>query len=551
MSHNKQNLTLTQDQSINDSIDNSLVPDSDLSMSDDDWVLSLIASLPKRANPDANSPKSQNEMRKHAKSPPPPILKLDDDEIVIPAVFTTQGAKNSRLLRQSEEINRQMTSEEAKMKAQTEALTRLRANILDELNDNGAQFRYSMKNDAELVERYVLKVYAKDHTLETHRHFFYFDDVGEVGDSPGNEMIDMLLTDMASQWEVSNHGNLLLILVANDISMGDIANHVCRKVYDEHLLELVDSFVVYVSKQLPLQTKSINISETHSIDSYLSLLGARTKSRHLLRLVHYNNNVRVLILKLCIAFHVSFMATNASDDLAVFIRHYLLSMSDFIINKREKILLLEKFVRPVFQHIISVCNDVGKVTELVKDLLRNLPTHFYGEEKTSSLKNHEMHYNIINNLWMVFCQESGHCREVTEVLMLDFLQFENSPASFSVVDLAHIISMIGRTKVSQVKSSIIYKNIYRAYITTALLTNLVYGQKEKNKHDYFSLRQCLLDCKDHIQESIARLLYMSMDDVPDKVLLSMAVGETYHVIDQFTSVLDKNIVFLKRDFFYS
>lgn len=556
MSHDDQPSTLPQaDDTTNDYIGN-----SDLSMSDDEWVLSLIASLPKRDTSHPQSDQDKKEKKEEVKPPAP--LYLDDDDIVIPAVFTTQGATNSRLLKQSEEIDRQLTDEDARMKAQAEELAKLRANILDELNDNGALFRYSMKNDAELVEKYVLKVYAKDHTLVTHRHFFYFDDISEVDDTTGDETLDILFSDMAKQWDVSNHGRMQQTLEENNIAMQDIANHICRKVYDENLLELVEAFVVHVSTQQPTKvlskstarSKSTAVSkstETEGIELYISLLGARLELHHLLRLVHYNNDARVLILKLCIAFHVSLMAPN-ENDLPALVSHLLLSVSDFILNKREKSFLLERFVRPVFQRLISVCNDNDKFRQLIIDLLGRLHVNIYNEEEASLLKEHEIHYNIVNNLWMAFCQDTGKGRQLAELLMLHYLQFgESGGVEFSVVDLARVITKIGNTKVSPPKPSTIYKNIYRAHITTALLTDLVYSQKEKNKQDYFSLRQCLLDCKDHIQESIGRLLYMSMDEIPDKVLFSMAVSETYHVIDHFTSVLDKNIIFLKRDFFYS
>lgn len=549
MSHDQPS-TLPQDE--NTTID--YIEDSDLSMSDNEWVLSLIASLPKRDPSNPSSEPKKKEQKEEAKPSAP--LYLDDDELVIPAVFTTQGATNSLLLKQSEEIDRQLTADDARMKAQAEELAKLRASILGELNDNGALFRYSMKNDAELVEKYVLKVYAQDHTLVTRRHFFYFNDVSEFDGKPGDETIDLLFSDMAIQWDVANHGRMLQILEENNISMRDIASHICRKVYDENLLELVEAFVVHVSTQKPKKNQNPSralskSTETGGIEHYLSLLGARLQLRHLLRLVHYNNDARVLILKLCIAFHVNLIAPS-ENDLAPLVGHLLLSMSDFILNKREKSFLLERFVRPVFYRIISVCNNIDKVIQLVNDLLSGLHVHIYNEEEDSLLKEHEIHYNIVNNLWMAFCQDTGKGRQLAELLMLDYLQFgESGRVAFSVADLAHVITKIGKTKVSPPKPSTIYKNIYRAHITTALLTDLVYSQKEKNKQDYFSLRQCLLDCKDHIQESIGRLLYMSMDEIPDKVLLSMAVGETYHVIDHFTNVLDKNIIFLKRDFFYS
>lgn len=535
-----------------------LIEDS-LELSDDEWVLSLIASqLPKREartkdSEQRNETKQEQEVEKK-------IVKVairpsfdEDDEIFIPAVFTTQGTKNSKLLKQSEEIDRQLTGEEARMKAQAEELASLRANILDELNDNGTMFRYSLRNDGELVEKNVQQVYAKDHLLETHRHFFYFDDILQSDNIVFNESVDLLFKLMTLQWHIDNHANLVEILRHNGISMEEVVAYACQKVYDETLLDLVERFVVYASDfgpdHVPFERTDTNSSGS-SITQRLKGLGARIQPTQLLKLVHYNNNARILILKLCIVFHYNL--TKQIDELEIVVKHFLLSMSDFILNKREKELLLTKFVGPVFHRIISVCNDNDKMIILVENVINGLNTHIYGTEKGSELKDHELHYNIVHNVWIAFCQESGNGRDVAELLILNYLKFsENDSISYSVVDLALVVTKIGKTKVCPINRSPIYKNIYRAHISTSLLTNLIYGQRGKNKHEYFSLQQSLLDCKDHLQESIGRLLYMSLDELPDKVLLSTALSETYHVIDQFTSVLDKNIIFLKRDFFYN
>lgn len=526
---------------------------AELSFSDDeDWVLSLLSSqLPEKIKQSTQKKAEKKPEKKPENNVPPRILE-DEDEIHIPAIFLTQGAKNTRLLRQGEEIKRQMTEDEKRMKAQAEELARLRNKVLSELNDNGTQFVYSLKNDAELVEKYVQKYYFKDQTAMTQRHFFYFSNITNVKiESPVNETLSLLFTEMVSLLDARNHANLLQILERNGITIDTLVNYALVNIKNETVLDLVESFVYYVStehKETSGGVSSTNSQAGLTIDKYMEGLGAYQGSDLPLKLVHYNNSPRLTILRLCIVFHYKLMS---KEEIELAITHFLLSISDFILNKREKSLLLERFVRPVFERLVSTCGDIDEVSLLIEDLLDLLKTHIYGEETQVLLKDHEIQFNILSALWTVFHKHKGDAGKVVTGLVLDYLKFTNNDdVSYSVLKMANVITKIGETKVTSSNTSNIYKNAFRAQLTTSMLTNLINDQQVKHKQDYFLLRQQLLDCKDHLQESIGKILFMKMDDVPLKASLSVALSETYHIIDHLSTVLDKNVVFLKRDLFY-
>lgn len=507
---------------------------AELSLSEDeDWMLSFLPSPPKHTE--------------EAKTSKP--LADDDDEINIPAIFLTQGAKNSRILKQSEEINRQMVEDENRMRTQANELAELRNKFLRELNDNGSLFAYSLKNDGDLVEKYVQKHYTKDHTLETHRHFFYFSDVADVGVAfTPNEMLPLIVS-MASLFEKKNHSNLWRTLVSNGITIGELVNYVLATVKNETTLGLVADFLQFVSFEGQISDGSSQCLNKLSIQEYMKALGANTGDTHSLKLLHYNNTARVLIFRLCIVFHYHLWVGTTPDHLEEIITQFLLTISDFILNKREKSLLLDVFISPVFERIVTVSADVKKVVSQVKKLLHLVQLVIYGEAKENILKDQELIFNILSTLWLAFHNETGGPKRVVEELLLDYLSFSpETSISFTVTDLTEVISTIGQTKYTDTVQ--IYKNVFRVKIAVLLLTYLVYDQKAKNKDEYYHLKQQLLDCKDQLQESIGRLLFTQADGLPGKVQLCTVLSDTYHTIDQFTTVFDKNLVFLKRDFFY-
>lgn len=475
----------------------------------------------------------------------------EDDEIEIPAIFLTQGAKNSKLLKQNDEIQKQILEDETKMKNQADELVKVRRKFLREFNDNGSQFTYSLKHDSELVEKHVQKYYTKDQTLKTHRHFFYFSDAEKLAMKvPENEKL-ALLVKMTPCFDPKCHSRLLEILSSNEIRLGEFVNYVLTKVRDESTLELVADFMEKIEI---LSEKPVQGSSDCSLAEYLQILGARTEPDYSLKLVHYNNNVRVLIYRLCIVFHHKL---TGDCDMQEVTTQFLLSISDFILNKREKLLLEQKFIWPVFSKIVEK-SDPEKTIEFVQILLSLMKVHLYGETEENYWKQQEIAYNALSLLWAIFCKRENEVKEeksvkegkevkkIVQLLLLNYCSFDGS-ILLTVPDLSEVISRIGTTKYTHQDT---YKNLFRVKIAVTLLTHLLYDGKPKIKDDWFQLKQSLLDCKDQLQESIGRILFTKSEELPNKVLLCSILSDTYHTLDQLSTILDKNLVFLERDFFY-
>lgn len=506
---------------------------AELSFSDvDDWFLKLS---------------NQNRTDKTASTKEQtPSTPKEDDEIAIPAIFLTQGAKNFKLLRQSEEINRQMTEDELRMKAQATELSNLQSKFLAELNDNGSRFTYTLKNNGELVEKYVQKYYSKNHTLTTHRHFFYFREVEVSLETSDKDVLRLLTTVLSSALSETNRAYLGDVLSRNGVDITDFVHYALVHVHEEGILRSIAQFLVDCPDRMQ-ETGGLSIS------SYMERLGAIQTLKLPLKLVHYNNQPRLLILRLSIVFFYKLRSPSQSE-LHDIVKEFMLAMSDFILNSKEKSLLLGEFVRPVFEMLVSKFPNAEGVITAVENVLSGISTHIYGEDEEIVLKNEEIRFNILNSLWVCFSKDQGDAGQVVIQLSLNYLKFSGPNPSLSVPNLTDIIQRIGEAKVTgaglQLITNTLYKNMFRAQIVTSLLVNLMYETGPKQKKHYLNLRLVLLDCKDHLQESIGRLLYMKTEDVPLKPTLSMALSETYHTFEHFSVVLDKNMAFIKIDLFY-
>lgn len=524
-----------------------LDPIDDLISLDDGWILDVISQ---------GSPKAKSQKRRFK---PSIVLTSDaendqasEGELEIPAIFLTQGAKNSRLLRQSKEIAKQLTEDELRRKANEEELKELETKLMAELNDNGLVHLYQSTQE---IESYVHRYYAKDQTLNAQRHYYYLNEVFKVDMAVDLPYLRLLFGNIF-EFTSRNHPHLVVSLAENGIDISTFVGYALANVDSIRHLEAVEAFTRYATSEVD----DASSSSLGSLSHVLTKVGAREDVS--LKLVHYNNYPKLLILRLSMVFHLFIHFSMSTEFFLEMLQQFILASSDFLLNKREKTYLLERFVKPVFQRMIqkrllslpaSAPDDARDVVVIeISQVLASINTCTYGEAAGEwRSKDYELRYNFLHNLHFAFPHKHTQINEVIELLSMAFIDCETP----SVQTLTTVINRIGKTDIEEkTQANKVFHNVYKARIVSIFLMDLLYGsslqQLQAQKKEFLILRKGLETCKDHLQHAIGRILYMRAENVGCKMEISTALSKTYHVLDHLNTALDRNMVFIRNDIFY-
>lgn len=525
--------------------------DSDeiLSGTDEDDILQAIQQKPKLKKP--RDSVSGNAASSAVKSTPKPLLDLDD-EILIPTVFLTQGAKNANLLQKANTISKHIEEEREKARQQREEIDGLKREILAEINDNGSTMQYTSKSAHAFVELYLKNHFSNHYSLREHRHFYFFGDVYKVvlGKVPEKEksLIETLLFLEEGTLHAYNQALLLKGVSAEHIAFWFIEN--C---FDEAVLVKVLRFLQQYSC---LGSMLLCLSE-----SLEKVSGTKISFLMPLKIRQFNNNVYLSILRAAMLFAVY----PATQNRETYILSFILASSDFYANKHHRETLREHIVRPVFKKIISFSEDVSAEFQL---LWLQIKTHLYGKDPDDNKqKYYELNYNFLTHLHEVVGSEESKHLEVVLLLVKGFLHdtFDDgavaslesnreppsiSGPSITVEDLSSVLfdSLPRSTSIrNSTTANSIYKYVFKARLCTKLLTGLLYGNGEKKP--FLRLHGLLHTVKDALQHDMSQWLYVN-NDVSYKRDVSTALSEAYHVIDHFSNVLNKNLPLIQNDMFY-
>lgn len=558
-------------------------------------------------------PSGPNSTNTSQKGSPSPVVKgggpRADEDIVIPAVFLTQGAKNSRLLKQSAEIARQLEAEKQRAAAERASLYKKRQAILTELNDNGSGFTYSLKTDLDLVDSYVESAYANHHSVYLARHFYCFRD--QQMSSEHEPALDFL-------FRMGDLRALPHTLALHSISTLRLVRYAVNNIQNETHLDLVTANVEKeMMKQLEGKSNA-GIEEaderktevehngeeekepTWSLEDAMAQLGANMSTNLTLKYVHYYRSTSALIFKVAMVL----LYFSAHTDLSLSIRAFIVSVLDFAFNKEERRTLVARMVGPVFRALVARARLLGMLDESicanVCSELALIRCYVYGEKKRVMQKECELQYAFLDNL-----VASGAEAKVALLLVSAFLAQTNGlgllteeppnselrdiinknaqttmeehklsetsvtplpecssvetadvlASTIPVASLTRTLTSIERTKVQPHLSGQIFANLYRAQLCAALVVRLLHSALALEfqlhpKHQWRALHRQVLATKDSLQQAVGAVLYMPIEETPDKVTLSKALGETYNALDQMSMVLDKNAVFFRADLFY-
>lgn len=491
------------------------------------------------------------------------------DEIVIPTIFLTQGARNSRLLKQGEEIARQLGEDEARAARERDRLDRERRAVLAELNTNGLDFVYSMKTDAALVDSYVEKAFAGHDSVRAARHFYFFRDVKP---SPCGVVRELEVFFARA----GGRAALAQLLVQRQISPTQLVRHVVAQVYDDATLDMVADVVgEAVGGEGHREVEEPNQASDWTLPRALGALGAELHTGEntgainlTLKYVHYNTATGALVRRLEIVL-VYFARRVTASTLASFVTAFILGALDFALNKYERAVLVRAMGR-VLCALAARARAIGlSPPELLapfRSFFARAECRLFGDSAVVPQKNHELHYNFLRNMVASRAEKPLVHLLATEFLgaAADVAQANGLPHSpppgvaapelISVPVLARVAADIARPDLARAPARI-FSGLYRAqlaaFLVPALLADaLAPGLVAPEKAAWRALHTKVLEAKDNLQQAVGTLLYMAIEDTPDKVALSKALGETYSAFDHLSVVLDKNLAYFRTDLFY-
>lgn len=504
--------------------------DSDeiLSGTEDDDILNAIM------------PKAAKKITKSETPTAPPSAADSDDEVRIPTIFLTQGAKNTSLLKKANTISQHIREEHEKTVRQLEELDQLRKEFLAEINDNGSSLVYTPKMAHQMIETHIQSHYANHCSLRTHRHFFFFNDVYRV--DLGGVALEKLgvIEPLGYSLDSSLYPTFSKALRARNVSKEEIALWYIENCLDERVLAEVLLFLRFYERD------SGTVSTL--ADSLLKVSGNKASFEAPLKLVQFNNSTRLSILRAAMLFEVY-----SPIERETYILSFILASSDFHANKRERQLLIEALSKPTFSKIILTLDSAA--AELSEILLR-IQTHYYGKSPDSNKqKDYELAYNLLSNLHLAFKHDdtSTPARKVINSLLRSFLQdkIDEDPASISINQIIEILDselpLLPTAALHLLLANSIYKYSYKAKLSVTLLTELMYS--DVNKKPFLSLHIQLQSLKDRIQQDMSQWLFLSSES-QYKADVSGALSEAYHALDHFSNVLNKNIPLIQKDLFY-
>ncbi|PVH18439.1 uncharacterized protein CXQ87_001366 [Candidozyma duobushaemuli] len=469
-------------------------------------------------------------------SPKPIVKKPEDDEISIPAIFLTQGAKNTSLLKKAKEISKHIEEEKEKTERQQEELERIRKEALAELNENGSALNYTYKTGHSLIQAYVQSHYANHYSLRTHRHFFFFGDcyrpkLGDVSDEKARVIETLALCLDEGLFPAYSRS-----LKAMGVTSMDIAVYFIDTCVDETVLEGVFRFLQQYDER------------SGGLDFMEGVSGTKASHELPLKMQHFNNTVRLSLLRTALLFE----SCDASGHSESYLLNFVLASSDFYANRRERNSLIDLIIKPVFRRVVSL--DLGSQ---LWDILMKLQLHFFNKKPDASKQKHyELIFDFLNNLHTAFRHEKGEAIDVLYSLIRGFLKDQQTLDTKTTNDMITIeeISQVFNDSLPNSSSSDhaaqanpIYSYVYKTRICTKLLTELLYS--DINKKPFLNLHIQLQTLKDRLQQDMSHWLFLS-NDIPYKTDVSAALSEAYHTLDHFSTVLNKNISLIQKDIFY-
>ena len=490
--------------------------------------------------------------------PERPGFVLSKADAGIPAIFLVEGEKNRKLLRQDDEIRDQIEDEHRRAQEKKEAWLLLRLRILDELNDNGSDYLFSWKKDRKLVELYMDKVQNSDPSLVLERRFYYFRKVPVVSvELPRKEWLQLLVTGPCHVMRSS--ARVRSILARRGCSLLDLLLAALKWALDPTVLALVEAVL---TDRLAGEDEgtlfewlevSLNIEDGTGFAELMLKVGASLSEDIDLKLVHFNNNVHILVYRLSLIFQYYIRAVNTAMAYSVLRRSFILSSLDFHLNKRSKDLLAEVFMVPVFCALIelhlklfgSSDSKLSLVASDFHETLVGLQTRAYGEPDKME-RAWEHHYTFLETLLSRQKSLTLEALEVLDRLVYLFLGEPESARTLRPASRIFRLSMLLQFWKSPLSSM---ETMFSVKLVITIVTKRLNEWQKHPKEELYELYDQLQVAKLVIQRAIGDLQLASVGSV-DRLRILGCLGEIYRDFEYLNAVLEKNRILMQKDEFY-
>lgn len=491
-----------------------------------------------------------------------PYKSITDPFAEIPSVFLVEGEKNRKLLQQDDEIQTRIVEDQQKVLEKKEALKTLRFEILDELNDNGSDFVFTVKNDGQVIENLIERTQNEDPGLEFERHFYYFRNVTRV-------KIDICDED---QWYKTLVVNAFQVMQDPKQIVEALDRRKCSlyAFMSAVLVYAVDPSVLNLAREVLKETfgspallekemKSLEHKESweSKLDVIMSGVGAYSSDNVTLKLVQFNNNVDILVDRLSLVFEYFLKTIPNKECQEKLFRRFVLASSDFHLNKQYRSKLIKRFMIPFFCAFIDkteafhhpkIDENVYHLTaELMHDGLSLISVRVSRDKAALTRKAWEIHYTFIQNLLLHRNKLPGEKQTVLDHLCCLFLELPE-PLSSLIQQLIPIVNNIGACPfVAGTETAV--KNMFCVKLIVSIVSDRLNQWHNYIKKQLYNLHERLLVAKVSIQRSIASPGMATLNN-HERQRTSLALSEAYHDLDYLSVVLDKNFVLMRANDFY-
>lgn len=382
----------------------------------------------------------------------------DEFDIELPTIFLTDAKKNEELAKKNASIRAGLAEDERNMQQEYKRLQRKKQEIINELNDNGVigqNFSLSNDRDNQFVERLLQSDMKGSKTNNlSQRHFYLFSTPSVENSLDTGLPFAINISTLYNEFRPENYENLYL-----NVSpfFTQFFNYVIVNVHDLNCLILFSRFLEFLYRS---DITSLDTITEEGFVNYVEIIGGEIKYimpnsnfQMPLKLLHYNSQYRLTIVRLSITFlFVLFITKNdytkTEDTLyKTMLKTFILSLCDFNFNEGNVNELITNFITPVFMNFVhwrrhKLMNDKQQVeqtpeydvyvahdlilSEINEAMNHELRTCLYEErnnvkEEQQKFRkiDYELHHNILRllNLSVRFQTEPFSMRIITSLCL--------------------------------------------------------------------------------------------------------------------------------------
>lgn len=480
------------------------------------------------------------------KAPSVSVEAAPSPSLDIPSIFLVEGEKNRKLLQQNQEIQSRIAEDQRKAEEKRQSYKLLRLSILEELNDNGSDYLFTIKNDSALIEKYVEMTQNSDPALLLERHFYFFRNVSQVRFK--DMRLDGSLLSLVDRYSplIHNTAQFTKLVRNRNIELKDVVFSALESASEPALFLFLFNWIAEFSPEGSSEEQDFE----EVFIGMMEGVGADCNLKHpVVKLVLFNNNIEVLVYRLRLVYLFCLRYNNSNEFCKILVKYFILSSSDYHLNKRWKTGLVDIFMIPTFSALTELFSEISptKLAHLIHDELSSLEIGVLNDPNDQRERAFELHYTFLDNLLRQRAKLNTRAQSVLGILVCQFLELDN----FSSILIACLSSILSKFPTPECSTNLglATKGMYFIKIIMIVLMMQLSDWRKHERLDFYGLQKVLLSTKNAFQQAIGsqELVLVQMTK---RQILSSTLSECYHDLDYLLTVLDKTIILMRDDEFY-